>query len=274
VKYFTILGVIPLLLLVNLSCRAQQKPFPVRLYSELEKLNISLPYIKYYGKDSSLLVYGSNHTTDYNDPQIADIQARISHFKPTLILYEGDGIATANNKVETVTNYFEMGLVKYLADSARIHCLNIEPPTKAKYTKLQKEFSLDEILLATLGLQITMMQIVNADFEKQFPAMVSALVAEGLPLSSQQQSLNYFYTTYKNYFKTSFSYQSFDSRNIQAKYNRTSLNRVNQRANEFRDQYIISLVEDLLKTGRVYLQIGGWHAIVCEPAFKKITDRE
>jgi hypothetical protein len=264
---------ITLLLILNSTCYKAQKhtAYPVRSYSELEKLNIPLPYIRYYGKDSSLLVYGSNHTTDYNDPQIADIEAKISRFKPTLILYEGDGIETASNKIEAIT-YFEMGLVKYLADSVKIHCLNIEPPTKAKYANLRKTFSLDEVLLATLGLQITMMQIRQEDFEKAFPAMISALVQEGLPLTPEQQKLEYFYLTYKNYFKMPFSYENFDSRNIQAKYNRTSLNRVNQKANEFRDQYIIGLVEDLLKTGKVYLQIGGWHAIVCEPAFKKITE--
>jgi hypothetical protein len=263
-----------LLLLLLSTCSQAQKQsiYPVRSYSELEKLNIPLPYIHYYGKDSSLLVYGSNHTNNYSDPQIADIQNQILHFKPTLILYEGDGIETTPNKQETVATYFEMGLVKYLADSVKIHCLNIEPPTKAKYAHLQKHFSVDEILLATLGLQITMMQMYNEDLDKKLPIMLADLVKEGLPLSTEQQKPEYFYRAYKNYFKTPFSYESFDSRNVQAKYNRTSLNRVNQKANEFRDQYIIGLVEDLLKTGKVYLQIGGWHAIVCEPAFKKITE--
>jgi hypothetical protein len=269
-----LLAYIILLFVLNTTCYKAQKQtaYPMRSYSELEKLNISLPYIKYYGKDSSLLVYGSNHTNNYSDPQVADIQNQILRFNPTLILYEGDGIETTPNKQETVATYFEMGLVKYLADSVKIHCLNIEPSTRAKYAHLQKKFSMDEILLATLGLQITMMQIRQEDFEKAFPAMIAALVKEGLPLSLEQQKLEYFYGAYKNYFKTSFSYESFDSRNVQAKYNRTSLNRVNQKANEFRDQYMIGLVEDLLKTGKVYLQIGGWHAIVCEPAFKKITE--
>lgn len=43
-------------------------------------------------------------------------------------------------------------------------------------------------------------------------------------------------------------------------------------ANEFRDQHIITLAKQYLKKNeRVFLIEEGWHAIVCEPAYKLIT---
>jgi len=260
------------LLAANLHARAQPK-YPVRKYSDLQRLNIKLPYVRYYGKDCNLVVYGSNHTTDYYDPQVSDIQEKLCAARPSVVLYEGDGIATGNSMRATVAEYFEMGQVKYIADSLKIPTVNIEPPTAAKYQYLLSRFSADEVMLATLGLQITMMQAANEDFAKKYPYLVADLVKEGFPLPADKQSIYYFYRIYRKYFGKGFSYTFFDSRDIQAKYNRTTLNKVNQTANEFRDQHILSLVDSLLtKKQKVYLQIGGWHAIVCEPAFAAMTE--
>lgn len=259
--------------LVSLQLSGQTKiKFPTLKYSEIAKLNIVLPYIKYYGIDSSLLVYGSNHTNNYNDLQVKQIYNLICSFKPTVVLYEGDGITTGKTQKETVEEYFEMGLSKYLADSLKILAVNIEPKTQDKYKFLLKVYKVEDVLLATLGLQITMLQINNESFDTLFSSMISDLVREGLPLKQKQQTLDYFYKLYQRKFGKPFSYKNFDSRDIQAKYNRTIFNRINQMANEFRDQHIIKLTKQFIdRKERIFLIEGGWHAIVCEPAYKLIA---
>lgn len=247
--------------------------FPTLPYDSIQCKNIELPYIKYYGKDSSLLVFGSNHTNDFSDPQIKQIQQLIQSYQPTVLLYEGDGIGTEKTQKETVETYFEMGLVKYLADSLAIKSVNLEPNTKLKFKYLKKKYQTDDILIATLGLQITMMQYNNEDFESLFPTMIRDLEKEGLKLHKKQKSLSYFYQLYLRKFGKSFSYENFDSREIQSKYNKTIFNKINQDANSFRDQHIITLAKELIdKNDRVFLLVGGWHAIVCEPSFKLITE--
>lgn len=248
--------------------------FPTLEYSDLQKMKIDLPYVKWYGKDNSLLVFGSNHTSDFNDPQIKQIFKLILTHKPSVILYEGDGVSVEKTQKETVETYYEMGLAKFIADSLSIKAINIEPNTAQKYAVLKRKYETDDILIATLGLQITMMQYTNEDFEKVFPTMISDLEKEGLGLSANQKTLVYFYKLYKKKFGKPFSYENFDSRDIQSKYNRTVFNEINQEANKFRDQHIIHLTKSLLDNGeKVFLLVGGWHAIVCEPAFKIIGDK-
>ncbi|MFL9833383.1 hypothetical protein [Chryseobacterium terrae] len=244
--------------------------FPTLQYTSISSMNIELPYIKWYGK--YLLVYGSNHTLNFNDPQVKQIDSLIVAYKPTVVLYEGDGIATTKTKKETVETYFEMGLAKYIADSLNIKTINIEPNTQDKFKYLKKKYKPEDILIATLGLQITMMQYNNEDFESLYPTMISDIEKEGLKLTKKQKSLSYFYQLYQKKLNKPFSYENFDSREIQAKYSKTIFNKINQDANSFRDQHIIKLTNELLgKNERVFLIEGGWHAIVCEPAFKLIT---
>src|SRR4051812_34995449 len=78
---------------ILLSCNVNETRYPTKSYHDLETTAIRLPYVKYYGIDSSLLVYGSNHTNNYADAPINDIENKIHQFKPDVILYEGDGIS-------------------------------------------------------------------------------------------------------------------------------------------------------------------------------------
>ncbi|MBK6544382.1 MAG: hypothetical protein IPG12_03780 [Saprospiraceae bacterium] len=263
---------------VFLSCqhsvdKGDLTKYPTLEYRDLEGLEIRLPYIYKYGDKKQLIVYGSNHTTNPRDSQIVDIENKIINFKPDLILYEGDGISIEKTKDATIAEYFEMGWVMYLADSLKINVKNIEPLTKNKYSYLLEKYPKNEVLLATLSLQITMMQKEKEDFKSKYPSMIHSLLQEGFPLKEEEQTVEYFYKIYKDYFNNDFSYDNFDSRTIQSKYNKTSLNKINQDANKYRDQQIIALVEnEFKKHNKIYLQIGGWHAIVCEPAFRKITE--
>jgi hypothetical protein len=254
------------------ACGQDKSFFPTLPYDSIQSKNIELPYIKFYGKASSLLVFGSNHTNDYSSPQIKLIQQLIRSYQPMVILYEGDGIGTEKTQKKTVETYFEMGLVKYLADSLSIKAINLEPNTQKKFKYLKAKYQTDDILIATLGLQVTMMQYNNEDFESLYPTMISDLEKEGLKLSKKQKTLSYFYQLYQRKFGKSFSYENFDSKEIQSKYNKTIFNKINQDANSFRDQHIITLTKKLVdENKRVFLLVGGWHAIVCEPSFKLIT---
>jgi hypothetical protein len=256
-----------------LSCnKLSSLKFQTLEYSELEKLDIQLPFVKQYGKEKQLLVYGSYHTSDPTDSEVVNIEQTFLNFNPDLLLYEGDGISFGKTKRESL-EYFEMGLVLYLADSLKIKAINIEPNSKDKYDYLLSKYPKNQVLLSILGLQITMMQAVNENFQNKYPIMIKDLIREGFSLTKEEQSIEYFYKIYKDFYKIEFSYENFDPNTIQAKSNKTILNEINQVSNKFRDQHILALVNDKLKNyNKIYLQIGGWHAIVCEPGFEQIMN--
>lgn len=157
-------------------------PYPTLEYADIEKLGIKIPYLYTCGSSRQLMVYGSNHTANPSDPQIMDIENNLLAFKPDLILYEGDGIATEPTKATTIETYFEMGFVVYLADSLQIKAKNIEPDTKAKFNYLLSKYPKSEVLLATLGLQLTMMQMEQADLDAKYPSLVKIVSSRRVPI--------------------------------------------------------------------------------------------
>lgn len=97
-------------LLIFVLLSACKSKYPTLNYSESK---VTLPFVKEYkGADKSVFVYGSYHTNDSIDKEVKDIEQKILEFKPDVILYEGDYIDVEATKYVSVSNYFEMGLVR------------------------------------------------------------------------------------------------------------------------------------------------------------------
>ncbi|MBL4657084.1 MAG: hypothetical protein JKX73_03730 [Flavobacteriales bacterium] len=247
-------------------------------YSELEKPDIRLPHTYEYSNDSkSIFVYGSYHTSDPRDSIIADIESTIANFKPDLILYEGDGISFENTKEKSIEYYFEMGLVRYLCNEKRIPDMNLEPPTKDKYQDVLQRHSAPEVFLATVGSQITLLLVSgrSVEFGKFYGQLVSDLQQEGYPITDDEKDVNYFYKIYEGFYGIPFDLNTFDYETVEIKFNKTKLNQINQESAHFRDLYMLRIIEDQLSEyDRIYIQIGGRHGIVWEPAIKEIIKKE
>lgn len=246
-------------------------------YSELEKLDIRLPYTYEYSNDSkSIFVYGSYHTSDPRDSIIEDIESTISNFKPDLVLYEGDGISFENTKEKSIEYYFEMGLVRYLCNETRIPDMNLEPPAKDKYQDILHRHTKSEVFLATVGSQITLLLVSgkSVEFEKFYSQLVNDLEQEGYPITDDEKDVNYFYKIYEGFYGIPFDLNTFDYETVEIKFNKTKLNQINQESAHFRDMHMLKIIESQLSEyDRIYIQIGGRHAIVWEPAIKEITKK-
>lgn len=227
----------------------------------------------YKHKEKSVLVFGSYHTNNTADKEITQVEQRLEDYKPDIILYEGDYIDIGNTKDESVQLYFEMGLARWWAKQHGIPDMNIEPVAAEKNKYLLSKYSTDKIILATiLGQNIAFITQHNkADFEKLYPMLVADLEREGVKLNQQQKTLAYFYKEYKAFYKQDFDPGTFDYETVEIKFNKTELNIINQDAAAFRDKFMLQKIREVLKThNKVYVQVGGRHALVWQNEMKQI----
>ena len=269
-KINTVLAVV----IVFFSC---QTSYPTLPYAALAQSNIRLPYIKKYeAKGKEVLVYGSYHTNDTADAQMDDIEKHLDHFKPQVILYEGDYIGVEPTRNGSASTYFEMGLVRWWAQQHGVPELNLEPSAKQRFRFLQKKYSSDAIMLATiLGQNILYIkQHSKQDFEKLFPSLISDFEKEGFELTEKQKQLSHFYEAYESFFKIPFDPATFDYEAVEPKFNKTLLNKISQESATFRDQFMLKRIDSTVKhVNKVYVQVGGRHAIVWQPALEKMMDK-
>jgi len=246
-------------------------------YSRLEDLNIQLPYVYEYSNDTkSILVFGSYHTSNPKDKLINNIESRFNLFEPDIVLYEGDGISFESTADMSIRYYFEMGFVRYLCNEKQIIDTNLEPSSSSKYEYLLKKYSKYEVFLADIGSQISLLLNSNInydsfDFKKKYNLYIKNFIDDGFPITDLEKDIDYFYKIYKSFYGIEFNLRTFDYKTVEVKYNSTVLNKINQESAKYRDIYMLKMVKKLLSEyNRIYIQIGGRHAIIWEPFIKNI----
>lgn len=244
-------------------------------YTDSGIQNIKLPFIKEYtGNGKSVLVFGSYHTNDTGDMEIDKIDSILNSYQPEVILYEGDYIEVGRTKGESIRQYFEMGYARWWAAQNGVKDINIEPPAKEKNKYLLRKFGTDKVLLATI-LGQNILYIIQHDkeaFDKMYPAYIRDIENEGVPLKAEQKSIAYFYKLYREFYKEEFNPSQFDYETVEIKFNKTELNKVNQESAAYRDQYMIGMIREYSKNyKKVYMQAGGRHALVWQPAMYHIV---
>lgn len=257
-----------LLLLLFCSCSNGYKTL------SYDASNQKLPFIKEYRNGSrSVLVYGSYHTNNPDDEEITDIEQAFKKFNPEIVLYEGDNIGIENTKSESISNYFEMGMVRWLAKQSNTPDLNIEPETIYLTNQLLKKYTSDEVLLATILGQnmIYIKQHTIGEFEELYPVFIRDIETSGLQLTEGQKTIAHFYKLYKDFYGYTFDPETFDYRTVEIAYNKTKINEIVRHSASLRDQHMLHLVDSCLNHySKIYIQVGGRHAIVWQPAFKRI----
>jgi hypothetical protein len=95
----------------------------------------------------AVLVYGSEHTKDPSDPQIADIQSRWDEFHPTVALVESRLGIMFPGLMDPVETFSEPGMVHALAREDGIPTYTWEPPVSVQMEALLKQASREQIAL-------------------------------------------------------------------------------------------------------------------------------
>lgn len=108
------------------------------------------PYVLEFDVEGqgALLYYGASHTTDPDDPQIADIAARWDRFEPTVALYEGRSRGFFyGSLIEPFAGLPEPALVHKLARRDDVALYRLEPAYEDEVAELLGSYSAEQVAL-------------------------------------------------------------------------------------------------------------------------------
>ena len=214
----------------------------------------------------ALLFYGSEHTQDPDDPQIADIQSRWNNFQPTVALVESRLGFFVQGFQNPVKKYGEMGWVFSLARKDNIRVYTWEVPREREIQYTLEKYPKEQVAL----FYILRPYFSNFRFGK--PDDPDA-VAEGYIRERSD---------YPGIENTITSVEQIDAiwgRDFpdEADWRDTTdqfglpgyLGEIAARSNEARDEHFVRVIIDLMRKGEhVFAIAGSSHAVKLEPALQ------
>ncbi|MDQ6800021.1 MAG: hypothetical protein M3041_04205 [Acidobacteriota bacterium] len=237
----------------------------IMTWTEYGKRSVSWPYIFRRG---TLLYYGASHTYKPDDPQIAEIQKLWSEFHPDIVLNEGGNPPVAATIEEAVTQYGEAGLIRFLARRDDVPVVSIDPVRSEETAYLSKRFTREQIKMFHL-VKAVAQQMQNHD-----PAKVDAELTRILSidndtpgLSGSPRTADEFIQIYRQYFPDAADYKAAKMSWFDPMKNETLFNAMARLSSEYRDRYMVAMLQRHLRDGeRVFAVVGGTHVVMQEPA--------
>jgi len=137
---------IPVLLLLLVSDVACTIRLPALMpWHEYTVVSHPVPYItRLSGCGGELLYFGSRHTYDPADPELAEIDAVWQRFGPTLVLNEGGSFRSTGDRTRDVKGAGEAGFLRYLAGTRGVRVSTLEPAPSAEVRMLRARAFSDE----------------------------------------------------------------------------------------------------------------------------------
>jgi len=278
-----------IILLLHVCCAlfSTAQTAPAKRYSTLGYLTInpklpSNPYIKEFTKGIKKIVFcGVEHVdpTDTMNEMYAAIERKFNEVKPNVALNEGgnmDGKKFASRN-QAILKDGEIGLIKLLADSQQIPCINADMNEAEEFAGLLTQFSTAE-LIAFISTERLMWGlrgrgvISEKDIEAAYIPFVKSYI-EGLgkiSLTKEQESFAYFKKAYRKLVGRTFTLSTIPSTDPFKKSRISLMSRVSKQT---RDQHLMATIEQLLtKHDRLFIVFGGWHLLTCEPALEKMIE--
>ncbi len=99
------------------------------------------------GGGAALLVLGTVHTHDPDDPQLAEMEQKFAAFNPNEVLIEGGKWPVAASKREAMSNYGELGLAHFLAKERALTAGDADPGFAAEMTHVSALHGAEETKL-------------------------------------------------------------------------------------------------------------------------------
>ncbi len=124
-------------------------------FAEYAERSHPTPYVlRWQFSDATLLYFGSAHTYDPDDKQVADIARLWSQLRPTIAFNEGGDPPAQPDLAAAVAQHGEAGLLRHLAARDGVPIRSLEPPYSAQVAALRRDFSGEQIAVFYIARQL------------------------------------------------------------------------------------------------------------------------
>jgi hypothetical protein len=214
----------------------------------------------------ALLIYGSEHTQNPNDPQIADIQMHWNNFQPTVALVESRLGFFIQGFQNPVAEYGEMGWTFSLARKDHVPVYTWEAPRELEIQYALEKYPKEQVALFYI------LRPYFGNFRYGKPDNPEAVAADYINERSDYPGIENVITSVEQIdaiWRHDFPEEA-DWRDTSDQFGLPGyLGEIAVRTNEARDEHFVRVIIDLVQKGeRVFAIAGSSHAVKLELALK------
>ena len=241
----------------------------------------NVPYVVDLKKDNKrLIVIGTLHSRDTNNPMFGSIEKIFKEFEPEIAINEGGQVHKKYRlKKYAISDNGELGLLKFLSDNNNIKMLNGDMSDSAEFKELSTLFSVEKALLFFASERFVLPytyfgETKNIDSLYMSDFINGYLLKSGIVLYDKEKQFSYYKSLYKKYFNVNFSITDIHSDDFSPIRKTNQFCEIARKSKELRDKYLLRKIEEQLKYyDKVLVVFGGWHVLAIEPALKQIINK-
>lgn len=220
---------------------------------------------------SELLYYGSWHTTNPDDPQIAEIKRLWSEFEPTIAVTE-NRLGLFVGGLEAGVSYFsEFGALFALARRDDIPIYTLEPPWEVEVAEMKAAFPAADVTLF-YTLRVFLNERGQGKTREEIDDLARHLLKKrgSRPgLEGSLPTLAALDSVWNQRFSDLGPWRELPPNAIHPGAEPTRLNALANLANEIRDRHAAAVLLDLMRKGeRIFALAGGSHVVKQEPVLR------
>lgn len=239
---------------------------PLMSYADYPDVTHSVPYVLQYENERSrgaLLYYGSRHTNNAADPQVAEIQSLWESFRPTLALNEG-GSPPAEKSLASAMQYGEAGLVRYLAVRDGVRVESLEPNVRVEFGRaLKAGHSPTTVkIFWAMRFYVSYRRANPGDFTDEFMARALNQRTGHAALDGPPSDVAGFARSYAALFPDRPDWKTMPDEYLDPASTATVLNLISREVSIARDEHMVRLIADAVQRGeRVFAVVGASHVV-------------
>lgn len=250
-------------------------------YDEYMMTDISVPHFFKIKKSEQYLYYfGANHSHDPSDNQYTLIKKHWKDFvsktnaKNSVVVIEGGLREVMKSEAEAIRRGAEANFITYLANKKGYKRICLEPGRQVEMKDLLKKYTKEEMQYYYFARVVN--QWGGLPDKPKFEDYIKGFLVADKEESGWKDfdfSLENMKSIHKKLFKESFDerHTSFFYSIINPTFRSTRINAYSQDKGSTRDAYIVkAILEEWNKGNNLFIAFGYTHAIMHEPALKKL----
>ena len=212
--------------------------------------------------DGALFYYGARHTFDPEDPQIAEIEAAWTRFRPDIAFNEGGFPPYQKTRDDAVTKGGESSLVRFLAMRDDVPTTTLDPLRAEEVAALASRFTREKVKTFLL------LRSANHFIDRHGAEKVDDEISRVLAIHDQTPGLRGTPRTVEE-FRALVDLSSVRREWFDPAKTGTWFNDISRASSDYRDRHMVDFLTRHARDGRrVFAVAGGSHVFMQEPALR------